>query len=437
MIMGSSTASFHKFLSLPSHTHTHTHTKNVATRNPLFSNSRPLLLLHQRWRHHRRRRHRLSLAALNAPFCLISDRGPRRNVRLHASVANPASSSNPSTSKRVVLSSLLTIALAVGNKVLYKLALVPMKNHPFFFAQFTTFGYVIIYFSILYLRYRSGRVTDEMIALPKAPFVAIGALDALGVAAGMAAVAMLPGPAIPLLSQTMLVWQLGFSSLILGKRYRCNQIVGCILVAVGVALAVASGSDSGQMLSGVEPVWPLLMIASSAFQAGAFIIKEFIFVDAAVHLKEKSLDILVVNSFGSAYQALFVLLFLPFLSNMRGIPFAQLPTYLKDGAGCFLNIGAGASGCNGAPLLPLLYVAANLLFNISLMNVVKISSAVVSSLVVMLSVPISIYVLSLPLPYLQEGATLSPFFLFGSAILVLGLILYSIPQPAKDGSKIN
>lgn len=49
-------------------------------------------------------------------------------------------------------------------------------------------SYVIIYFSILYLRYRSGMVTDEMIALPKAPFVAIGALDALGVAAGMAAV---------------------------------------------------------------------------------------------------------------------------------------------------------------------------------------------------------------------------------------------------------
>ena len=48
--------------------------------------------------------------------------------------------------------------------------------------------YVIIYFSILYLRYRSGMVTDEMIALPKTPFVAIGALDVLGVAAGMASV---------------------------------------------------------------------------------------------------------------------------------------------------------------------------------------------------------------------------------------------------------
>ena len=34
-----------------------------------------------------------------------------------------------------------------------------------------------------------------------------------------------------------------------------------------------SGNDSGQMLAGVESVWPLLMIASSAFQAGASIIK--------------------------------------------------------------------------------------------------------------------------------------------------------------------
>ncbi|KAK9930179.1 hypothetical protein M0R45_027228 [Rubus argutus] len=398
-----STLSFYNFLSVPSQSHLYT-VKNggipfSSTSMPLLQRPRPSLLL------------RLSR---NAPFSLTSDRKPTfttsRNVKVHASLPNPPSSSS-STTNHVVLSSVLTIALAVGNRVLYKLALVPMKNHPFFLAQFTTFGYVVIYFSILYLRYRSGIVTDEMLRLPKSRFVAIGALEALGVASGMASAAMLPGPAIPILSQTFLVWQLGFSSLLLGRTYRINQIVGCILVAAGVALAVASGSDSGQMLSGVEFVWPALMIASSAFQAGASIIKEFVFVDAAVHLKEKSLDIFVVNSFGSGFQALFVLLFLPVLSNLRGIPFSQLPTYLKDGAGCFLNIGG---------LTP-----------------VKISSAVVASLIVMLSVPISIYVLSLPLPYLEEGATLSPFFLFGSAILVSGLILYSIPQPTKDVSEIS
>lgn len=39
--------------------------------------------------------------------------------------------------------------------------------------------------------------------------------------------------------QTMLVWQLAFSSLVLRRTYTFNQIVGCILVAAGVALAVA------------------------------------------------------------------------------------------------------------------------------------------------------------------------------------------------------
>lgn len=34
-----------------------------------------------------------------------------------------------------------------------------------------------------------------------------------------------------------------------------------------------SGSDAGQMLSGIGFLWPVLMIGSSAFQAGASILK--------------------------------------------------------------------------------------------------------------------------------------------------------------------
>ncbi|XP_021642411.2 protein CLT2, chloroplastic isoform X1 [Hevea brasiliensis] len=342
--------------------------------------------------------------------------------------------SSSNNSKLVLISSAITVTLAVANRVLYKLALVPMKQYPFFLAQFTTFGYVMIYFSILFMRYRAGIVTGEMIGLPKSRFVAIGILEALGVATGMSAAAMLPGPAIPILSQTFLVWQLAFSALLLGRRYSFKQITGCMLVAFGVVVAVASGSSADQMLSGFEFIWPAVMIISSAFQAGASIIKEFIFVDAAKRLKGKSLDIFVVNSFGSGFQALFVLLLLPLLSNLKGIPFAQLPSYMKSGAGCLVNIGRNIPGCNGAPLLPLLYVTMNMAFNVSLLNLVKISSAVVASLAVMLSVPISIYVLSLPLPYLPEGASLSPFFLLGSTILVLGLVLYNVARPVKQAS---
>ncbi|CAK9313019.1 unnamed protein product [Citrullus colocynthis] len=351
--------------------------------------------------------------------------------------ASNGDSDPPANTKLIVVSSLLAVSLAIANRVLYKLALIPLKEYPFFLAQLTTFGYVMVYFSILYLRRRANIVTEEMLSLPKSRFMAVGFLEALGIATGMIAAASLPGPAIPILSQTFLVWQLVFSAILLDRRYSWNQIAGCVILTTGVAVAVGSGSNAGQMLSGVAPLWPMLMVASSACQAGASIMKEFIFIDAATRLSGKSLDIFVVNSFGSGFQALFVLLFLPFLSNLKGIPIAKLPSYLMHGAGCFLNVGAERTGCEGAPLLPLLYVITNLSFNITVLSVVKKFSAVVASLVVMLSVPVSIYILSLPLPYLPEGASLSPLFLTGSLMLVLGLVSYYIPQRSKEGTKID
>ncbi|MED6130812.1 Protein clt2, chloroplastic [Stylosanthes scabra] len=356
----------------------------------------------------------------------------RLKIRASSSSDDPSPSTSSGGSNLILFSSAaITVTLAVANRVLYKLALVPMKDYPFFLAQFTTFGYVVVYFSMLYIRYRAGIVSDEMLAIPKLRFVAIGFLEALGVATGMFAAAVLPGPVIPVLSQTFLVWQLMISILLLGRRYSINQLVGCFLVATGVVVTITSGSNTGQVLSEVEFFWPALMIVSSAFQAAASVIKESVFIDSAIRLKQKSLDIFVVNSFGSGFQALFVLLFLPFLSNLKGIPFLQLPSYLKSGAGCFLNLGAHKSSCDGAPWLPLLYIVTNLTFNISLLNVVKTSSAVVASLMVMLSVPISVIILSLPLPYLPEGTSLSPVFVLGCAILVSGLYLYNSTKAKK------
>ncbi|BAT78475.1 hypothetical protein VIGAN_02115700 [Vigna angularis var. angularis] len=350
-------------------------------------------------------------------------------LRIRASNA----SSSGSGTNLVLLSSTVTVTTAVANRVLYKLALVPMKEYPFFLAQFITFGYVVIYFSILYIRYRARIVTDEMMAIPKLRFVAIGLLEALGLVAGMSAGALLPGPVIPILNQTFLVWQLMFSSLLLKRKYTINQLIGCLLVASGVIVAITSGSNAGQMLSDIQFFWPALMIISCAFQALASVIKEYIFIDSATRLKHKSLDIFVVNSFGSGFQALFVFLSLPLLSKLKGIPFAELPSYFKSGAGCFL----GKPGCDGAPLLPLLYIITNLAFNISLLNAVKTSSAVVSSLLVMLSVPISVYILSLPLPYLPEGTSLSPFFLLGCGILLCGLLLYNTSRPVRNSSEVD
>lgn len=325
----------------------------------------------------------------------------------------------------VVVAAGVTVVLGVGNRVLYKLALVPLKHYPFFLAQLATVGYVVVYFSILYLRYHAGIVTDEMLTLPKSPYIVVGLLEALGAATGMAAAAILSGASIPILSQTFLVWQILLSFIFLGRRYRFNQLLGCFLVAIGVIITVASGSSAGHSLKEAGIFWSLLMIVSFLFQAADTVLKEIIFLDAAKRLKGGSVDLFVVNSFGSAFQALFICLLLPFLSKLWGIPFNQLPNYLRDGATCFLNMGTLSSGCDGAPLLPLMFVIVNMGYNISLLHLIKISSAVVSCLASTFSVPISVYMFTLPLPYLGIASSLPPGFVAGAIVLVMGLLIYA------------
>ncbi|XP_054818747.1 protein CLT1, chloroplastic-like [Prosopis cineraria] len=336
----------------------------------------------------------------------------------------------------VAFAALMTVVMGVGNRVLYKLALVPLKHYPFFLAQLATVGYLAVYFSILLVRYRAGIVTDEMLSTPKAPFIAVGLLEALGAAAGMAAGTILSGASIPILSQSFLVWQILLSIIFLGRRYRVNQLLGCFLVAVGVIISVASGPGAGNSLKEGGLFWSALMILSFLFQAADTVLKEVIFRDATQKLKGGSLDLFVVSAFGSAFQTLFICLLLPFLSKLWGVPFNQLPNYLKDGAACFLNVGTLSKGCDGAPLLPLLFIIANIGFNISLLHLLKISSALVSCLAATLCVPISIYIFTLPLPYLGVASSLPTGFVVGAVILVLGMLVYAW-TPSNGSSSPN
>ncbi|KAH6788534.1 CRT transporter 2 [Perilla frutescens var. frutescens] len=115
----------------------------------------------------------------------------------------PLSSISDDRNLAVVAWSVVTLLIAVANRVLQKLALVPMKDYPFFLAQLNSFAFVGVFFSVLHMRYHGGKTTDEMLGVPKLPFVVIGLLEFLSSVCGMYAGAMLPGPAIPLLYQVI------------------------------------------------------------------------------------------------------------------------------------------------------------------------------------------------------------------------------------------
>ena len=78
-------------------------------------------------------------------------------------------------------------------------------------------------------------------------------------------------------------------------------------------------------------MYAAIFVGSMFFPALATIFKEKVFSSAKVRLNGQSLDLFVVNSYGSAAQALFVFLLLPVISGLRGIPLSGLPSYIKEG----------------------------------------------------------------------------------------------------------
>ncbi|DBB00299.1 TPA: hypothetical protein ACH3X1_014123 [Trebouxia sp. C0004] len=151
----------------------------------------------------------------------------------------------------IALSILAVVVFGVANRVLYKMALVPLGNYIFFLAQLQTFGYVAVYFGALFWRYRAGIVTKAMLETPKKQFFLIGALEAAAQILGFIGAAKLPGVSVPLLQQSMMLWQIGLGYLLLGKRLAPIQFVGAAIVSAGVCTA-AWPSQAG---TGVLTQW--------------------------------------------------------------------------------------------------------------------------------------------------------------------------------------
>lgn len=61
--------------------------------------------------------------------------------------------------------------------------------------------------------------------------------------------------------QTFLIWQILFSIIFLGRRYRINQILGCTLVAVGVIVSVARLASSINLLGIILSDWFLCLLS--------------------------------------------------------------------------------------------------------------------------------------------------------------------------------
>ncbi|KAK9808081.1 hypothetical protein WJX73_003833 [Symbiochloris irregularis] len=341
----------------------------------------------------------------------------------------PEESSIPeqSKSKATLFWSAAVVITGILNRIFYKMTLQPMRNYVIVLAQFQTFIYTVVYFSILFLKYKSGKVTKaEITNNNKRCLLAIGFTEAAALILGLMGAAMLPGVILPLLQQSYLLWQILVNKLLLGKGLRPVEYLGASMVGAGVCFS-AWPSKSGSAFAKASPVGITLFTVSLFLLVFDTLAKEQVF-DEGEERHKRPLDVFVVNSFGSAYQAIFVALLLPFYAAFKGIGLKQLPHYLMQGLRALMGMQpACGTDCSASPQLAATYILMNLCYNVSVLSLLRTAGNVPMSLASSVLIPLTIWAFTWPWPYLDPTPALGTHFLIGASIMMSGLFVFNAP----------
>lgn len=324
--------------------------------------------------------------------------------------------------------SLAVVISGILNRVLYKMALKPLSNYTIFLAQFQTLAYTAIYFVVLFFKVRRVTVSKRQIqGMDKRLFLAIGAFEASALVMGLRGASLIPGVVLPLLQQSYLLWQVLVNKLLLGKNLKRVELLGAALVGLGVCYSAWPSGTGASAFSQANPIGVAFFTASLFLLVFDTLAKERVFAESEKQ-QQKPLDVFAVNSFGSASQAVFVLLLLPVLASIKGVAPSQLPDYLLQGWKALRGITPSCgTDVSAAPLLAILYIAMNLTYNVSVLTLLRTAGNVVMSLASSVLIPFTIWAFTWPWPYLDPAPALSLNFYLGAGIMLAGLAIFNAP----------
>ena len=321
------------------------------------------------------------------------------------------------------------LGLGVLNRVCQKLCLSSeLSSHVLVVSLFLSVCYTLVYSATLALNVQRGNVPlSDLRSVPLALLLVTGFGEALGSVLGTFGAANLgtssaAASLLPLLSQSLLIWQLMWSSLLLRTQFTANNYVGVLLIALGIAIVTMSSSDASMagVISSTSSTALIACIVSTCPPALAATVKQKAFATMRDRLGGRDASLFLVNTFGSIVQVLATITFLPLTALSRGVPVSELPSAFSSGFAVLF----GAVGPY-EPLLALLYGTVNLIFNVSALLLLRSTSAAIASVSLSLTVPLSAAAFSfLPLPYLSKRS-LGTSFLLGSVVVLSGVAIYN------------
>mmetsp|Transcript_35993 Transcript_35993/g.90303 ORF Transcript_35993/g.90303 Transcript_35993/m.90303 type:complete len:389 (+) Transcript_35993:2-1168(+) len=358
---------------------------------------------------------------------------------------------------------LVVIVAGAFNRVASKIMTEPMGAYSFFLSLWNSIVYTLVYFIILFSRiglkitprshlsfpWRSLKVPENVgesrilrlwhrLPLIKL-FIIMGFMDGLGNILGLMATPYISGPLTSLTSQAIVVFSMLSAVILLRTKYTLWQCLAALIVLAGAIICLIpdltnlGGNDNTGEPATKQLLYSILMAVSTAPNAISFTLKEFVF-DV-----KNDLDVFVVNSHSSMWGLILWPIFVPLTLLFDQTNGQNLWKYLGNAFMCFTSHTPDDgqphhTSCSVDPWPWVIYMCVNLVFNISLLVLLKISSALQGFMAIKAILPISVLLFYINWPLI--GSTdINFWILIGLAVVLTGLILFRLTTLWRDQMK--
>lgn len=347
-----------------------------------------------------------------------------------------ASAAAAQKQKMLIISFLLMVVFALGNKIFQKLQTIPMHNYPYFLNLLTTFVYIPLSFAYIWpMIYWGSLITKEQREIEWYKFGIMGTLDGIAGLMQSFAVNYIPsGSLIILLTQSAIPISMAISRPLVKAKYSIQHYLGATIVVAGLVVVLvpqftggSSGNPNGESNLQIA-IWCMVLILSCIPMTLSSVYKE-------KSLGETEIDVVYLNGWVAIYQFIVTVLLVVPGAYASDLTYKDIPDSIINGAKCYVGIdsittGASPDDCTMAPLFVNLYLFFNVGYNILIIMILKYGSANLLWLAMTLMVPLGNFAFTLK--FVPGHQSLKVTDIIGLVVIMAGLILYRFSGLFKD-----
>jgi len=330
--------------------------------------------------------------------------------------------------KMLLVSFLLMVVFALGNKIFQKLQTIPMYNYPYFLNLLTTFVYIPLSFAyVIPMVIWGSLITKEQRQIEWYKWAVMGTLDGIAGLMQSFSVNYIPsGSLIILLTQSAIPISMAISKLFLKAKYQMQHYLGAFIVIAGLIVVLLptflhgqSGNSNGETNFQIA-MWCLIMILSCIPMTLSSVYKE-------KALGELEIDVIYLNGWVAIYQFLVTISLVVPGAYASDLTWRDIPDSITNGFKCYIGINSITVGdhpddCTYAPLFVNLYLFFNVVYNVLIIMILKYGSANLLWLAMTIMVPLGNFAFTLN--FVPGHQPLKPTDIVGLVVIMTGLILY-------------